>query len=287
MKSFNAIWAVCAQNFRKWQTDQRVWCVWLMLLFLTLLYTDDMKTVAYYIGTKPPLWTFPFLYSQFHTKLLFTFPIVLLYCNAPFVDNNQIFVCMRSGRTNWLCGQVLYVVLSSGIYYIFLFLMTILTSVFSCELSAQWGKTLPTLATSSAAANSGAVFIEVSEFVIEYFTPVQAVWFTFVLSWCSAVFLGMLIFVCNLLTGTKIAGILSAGLAVAICGSVEHFNMKKLLHFSPVSWNTLDNVDVGGTTSNPSFTYCICVYTALFILITVLILIFGRKSGFNMRGELK
>lgn len=287
MSSFKTVWSICTQNLRKWQTDYRVWCVWILLIFLTLIYTDDMKIAADYIGEKPPLWIFPFLYSQFHTKLLFTFPVLLLYCNAPFVDSNQIFVCMRSGRTKWLCGQILYIVISSAFYYVFLFLLTLLMSVFSAEISTQWGQTLHTLAVSSAAADSGAVFIDVSEFVLEYFTPVQAVWFTFVLSWCSAVFLGMLIFACNLLTGTKLVGILSAAFIVTICGSVKNFKMTWLLRFSPVSWNTLDNLDVGGTTVNPSFAYCICIYTTFFVAITTIILIRGRKSEFDMRGRLE
>lgn len=138
MRSLKCVVDICVQNFRKWRTDQRVWSIALLLVILTAIYKDDVTKLANALNTKPPFWIFPILYTQFHTKLIFTLPVVLLFCNAPFTDNNQVFVYMRSGRTKWLCGQVLYIFAASAAYYLFLFLTTVILTVFTGELSWGW-----------------------------------------------------------------------------------------------------------------------------------------------------
>lgn len=284
MRSFKSVVDICSQNFRKWQTDYRVWAIAFLLLVLTAIYKDDMTKIANALGTKPPIWIFPILYTQFHTKLIFTLPVVLLFCNAPFTDDNQVFVYMRSGRTKWLCGQILYIFAASAVYYIFLFLTTLALTVLTGELSWDWGSTILSLS-----ANPGAVdymiapFVYVNPMIFEFFTPIQAVWFTFLLSWCAASLLGLVVFFFNLFSGTRILGVLIASVMVVICSSIENLGYKNLMPFSPVSWNTLDNIDVGGLTYNPSFSYCMTVYVILIVVLTTLILILGRGKGLDFK----
>lgn len=284
MRSLKCIVDICAQNFRKWQTDYRVWSIALLLIVLTAIYKDDMTKVANALNTKPPFWIFPILYTQFHTKLIFTLPVVLLFCNAPFTDDNQVFVYMRSGRTKWLCGQVLYIFAASAVYYLFLFLTTVVLTVFTGELSWGWGSTILSLSANPGAINSSiAPFIYLNPIIFEFFTPIQAVWFTFLLSWCAASLLGLVVFFFNLVSGTRILGVLIASVMVIICSSIENLGYDKLMPFSPVSWNTLDNIDVGGLTENPSFGYCMTVYAILLVVLTALILIFGTKKSLDIK----
>ena len=114
MKSLNCVLLICIQNIRKWQTDYRVWCAVLFALIMTGIYVDDMQRISEVLGTKMPIWIFPFLYSQFHTKLIFTLPVVLLFCSAPFLDRNQTYVFMRSGRIKLLCVHILYIIYVSA-----------------------------------------------------------------------------------------------------------------------------------------------------------------------------
>ena len=59
----------------------------------------------------------------------------------------------------------------------------------------------------------------------------------------------------------------------------EVWGYKKFLKYSPASWITLDKIDVGGLTSNPTFTYCLTVYLVTIVILTVLILVFGRNQA--------
>lgn len=286
MRSLKCVFSICAQNMRKWQTDYRVWCIALLAIVMTGIYVDDMHRISDVLGIKIPIWIFPFLYSQFHTKLIFTLPVVLLFCNAPFTDRNQTYIFMRSGRMKWLCGQILYIITASAAYYLFLFVISLLFTVFSGELSLDWGRMLNTLAISTGAAQSAnAPYIEIPYVIIRFFNPLQAVWFTFLMSWLGGIFLGLLIFFCNLVSSTRAVGVLIASALVIVCSAVKNEGLRDLMPFSPISWTTLDSIDVGGYTTNPSFSYCLSVYAGLLVILTALIFIFGRKNSLDVKGN--
>lgn len=148
------------------------------------------------------------------------------------------------------------------------------------------GKTLSTIANSNAAGRLGSPFIETSPTVLTYFSPFSATWFTFLLSWLCGSIIGLIIF---LLTKTRFLGIIVSSMFVVLSALIENsynYLIKNIiLPFSPISWTTLNNVDVGSLTQNPSFTYCISVYlTAIALLITG-ILIFGKKQSMDVKGN--
>ncbi len=285
MSLFKSVGTICLQNIRKWKTDYRIWVIGILILVMIWIYIDDMNSVVTGIGSAMPIWIYPFIYSQFHMKLIFTLPIILLFCNAPFIDSNQTFVFMRSGKRKWLCGQMLYVVMASGIYYIFLIIACLLSAIFTGgEISLEWGKTLTTIANSDAAGYLGAYYVEASRATIIYFSPLNATWFTFLLSWLCGTMIGLIIFLCNILTGTRFLGI-TVSSALIVLSALVDTGFPKVLCFSPVSWITLDKVDVGGLTANPSFGYCIGVYLGLIALLTAGILIFGKRQSMDVKGQ--
>ena len=102
MGSIKTVWAICSQNLRKWASDYRMWTIAALLVIMVQIYVDDMQRVAELLGTKISMWIFPFLYVQYHTKVIFTLPVILMFCNAPFTDKNQVFVYTRTSRAKWL-----------------------------------------------------------------------------------------------------------------------------------------------------------------------------------------
>lgn len=287
MKWLRSVFSISAQNLRKWQTDYRVWCIGFVMIAVTAIYVDDLRAVIKVTGTEMPVWVFPFLYAQDLTKLIFTLPVVLLFCCAPFLDRNQTFVFMRTGRMKWLCGQLLYIVIASALYYLFILAVSLLLTVFSGGFSLEWGETLKMIATSNDLRKLiSYAGISPSNYVMTFFKPLQAVWFTFLMSWLGGVFIGLTIFVCNLISGTKYLGVTISSFFVLFSYiTVNEGHMQDLLRFSPMSWITLDNIDVGHTTKKPSFTYCVCVFAGLIAVLTAVILIFGRKKSLDVRGE--
>lgn len=276
---------ISAQNFRKWQTDYRILVIAVFLVIMTLIYVDDLKKVADYTGNEMSVWIFPFLYSQFYNKILFTLPVVLLFCDAPFVDKNQLFIMMRTSRKRWLCGQLIYIITASAVYYLFLFFVSIITTIFYGNFSFEWGRTITALAYNSTLASeaAGSNFLGVTRITVEYFTPLLACFYTFILSWLSAVFLGLINFVLNLLTESRVWGIAVSCFFIIL--SIPAGGKRYVDRFSPIFWSTLNGIDVGGLTTHPSLSYCLCVYGILIIALVTSIFIFGRRKSLDVKGD--
>ncbi|MCM1508154.1 MAG: hypothetical protein NC177_13650 [Ruminococcus flavefaciens] len=146
----------------------------------------------------------------------------------------------------------------------------------------EWGEVLYTISETNIAYQRNCLYTEVPSLILDYFTPLQAVWFTFVVSWSNAVLLGMIIFACNYLTKFRYLGIASSSMLIVL-SCFLYTGHRELFKFSPTSWITLDNIDIGGKTDNPSFLYCMCFYwTAIIALITVTF-IFSKKKSVDSR----
>lgn len=239
MGSIKTIGAVCLQNMRKWATDYRMWTIAALLIIMVQIYIDDIQKIAELMGTKISIWIFPFLYVQFHTKVIFTLPVVLMFCNAPFTDKNQLFVYTRISRAKWLAGQVLYIFAASAVYYLFILLLTFVSTIFIAEPSLEWGKMFYSIAYSRIAEMAEAHFVNIPPIILEFFSPVQATLFTFLTSWLSAALLGLVVFFGNLLSGTRFLGIIISSLLVVWTVLVDMGGWIDFMHFSPISWNTL------------------------------------------------
>lgn len=282
---FKTTASICLQNLRKWRTDYRVWSIAALMIIMVQIYVDDMRKISTGLGSEMPVWIFPFLYSQFHTKLIYTFPLIFLFCNAPFIDSNQVFVYLRTGRKKWLCGQILYIAVASALYYIFLFLVSIVSTVpYGGGEFTEWGKTLMTTGASNAAQVFNAPYIDIIPRILEFFAPIQAVWFTFLMSWLCGTMIGLILFLCNYLTETRFVGLAITSGLLALTVPVRR-GLWNLIRVSPISWNTLDCIDVGRTTTLPSFTYCLSVYLGLIALLIAAIFIFGSKKSLDVKED--
>ena len=281
MKFINQSVKICLQNFRKWQTDYRIWTVAALIFTLVWEQTHNLASLSQLMNIKSTLWYYPFLYSQYHMKLIFILPVLLIFCNAPFIDNNALFIIVRSKRKTWIGGQLLYIISASLVYNAFIFLCTLITSLPYSELSLEWGKILYTIADSSIAANAGYPFIDTSRFVLTWFSPLQAVWFTFLLSWLMCTMIGMLIYVLNSISNSKYIGVAVSSFLILFSCYIEVWGTRKMLWFSPVSWCTLDKLDVGNRTSNPTFGYCFFIYVLLISVISLILLLLNKHLTFD------
>lgn len=284
MNSVKSVFSICAQNFRKWATDYRMWTIAVLLIVMTFIFADDVRKNAAVLGSDVSMWIFPLLYLSRYMKLVFTLPVVLMFCNAPFVDKNQTFVMMRTSRVKWLCGQILYIIVASAVYYLFIFLLSVLSTVFIADFSFDWGGTFYSLAYGGISMPDNVMKVEVPKIIIEYFTPIQACLFTFLMSWLAGIFLGMIIFFFNLVTQNRNVGIVVSFAFVVWAFMVKDtFGLGRYRKISPISWNTLENIDVGGLTQYPTFPYCVSVLSVSILLLIVGSFVFGRMKSLDFK----
>lgn len=278
MRLFNKARCVCMQNIRKWPTDYRVWIIAILLFILTHMFTKELVIFSEDVQIDISPWIFPFLFTQKFIKLLFFFPLILLFCNAPFIDDNQAYIILRSGRIPWSIGQVGYIIFATAIYFLFLVFLTIAINIFNLQFTSEWGKVLGTLANTNA-ANLVGLKINVSSNILHYFSPLQAMWFTFLLNWLVGVLLGLIIYVFNLLSNIRMAGVLIASFLLVLDATVT--GRPNLYRFSPVSWSNLDRINIEGITQMPTITYIYLLFAILIVGCILAAVLVNRKQTIN------
>lgn len=290
MKSVGCVVRITFQNFRKWSEDRRLWIVAILVLLLCIDNLRFMNIIAAELGDKASLWLYPFTYSQFYMKLIFSLPIILMFCNAPFVDSNKLLVLMRAGGLKYLVGQMGYIVLASLAYYSYILICTILVALPFAEISTDWGDIIYTLAYSMNAAQvadrADLHFLEVTGFVVQNYSPISACLLTLLLSWLNGTMFGFIMLFCNLMTGSKYLGSFICGALMALSAFMSHelFGNTTLTKFSPLSWITLDVSGGRGNSGYPDIPYCIAVYIIASVLLGAAILFFGRRRILKMEA---
>ncbi|MBQ3865119.1 MAG: hypothetical protein II781_04705 [Clostridia bacterium] len=276
MKWVKPVLSITMQNFRKWKQDCRVWIAFGIVLILIHSVTKGLSGICAYTGVKSSPWIFPFLYAPYYNKLLFFFPLVLIFSNAPFIDRNQLYVLIRSGRVPWCLGQMLYIVLASALYFLFILLFSVVLNLDCMTFTGEWGKLLNTLANTSLEADFQLGFDPIKN-VVDLFSPGNAVWFTFLHSWVSGILLGFLVFLFNLKIkggGTFFASLLLVFSAIAA-------KQPRLLKFSPVSWSTLNALHLKANDGLPHYGYVTLIYGILLLVLAGIILFSVKRTAFD------
>lgn len=276
MKWFKSIFSIVLQNFRKWKYDCRIWiALFIVLIFIHSL-TKGLSDICDYTGVKSSPWIFPFLYMQYYNKMLFFFPLILIFSNAPFIDKNQLYVLIRTGRSKWCIGQMLYIAVASALYFAFVMVFSIILNLDCIEFTGEWGKLLNTLANTTMGTKFQLGFSSERD-VINMFSPVSAMWFTFLHSWISGVVLGFVVFLFNMKIkggGTFFASFMLVFSAVAA-------KQTSLVKMSPVSWSTLNYIQLKPNDGLPSYGYITAFYMIMLLVLFVIILYFSKRYNFD------
>ena len=117
---------VSSNNFKKWAVNPRIYIVLLLLIGYITMMLNCVNDFCSKSGYKITPWVFPFFIAQPYSLLMILLGLILLFCDAPFMESEQPYIIMRSGREIWTAGQILYIVLSSAIFFAIVELLTIL-----------------------------------------------------------------------------------------------------------------------------------------------------------------
>lgn len=281
MKSCKIIAEVCRNDFRKWGRNYRIYCIAVIILLLTHMYTEGFRTFIQQTGVKMSPWIFPTLFDDKYKKIFLMVPLVILFSDAPFIDKNEPYCLIRMGRIRWCLGQILYIVVSSAVYYAFIIASTIIVNIRYITWQSDWGKVITTLAKTTAAQDLQ-LDQTVSDKLIDYFSGPQAMWFTFLLLWMSGIFIGFVLMALNVVTQTKTIGVFAALFFLLFDATLDGFawiGAGNLKWISPVSWGLLKNIRVGFDTYYPSFGYVIGMFLLLyFFMIIVTVVVFRKRT---------
>ena len=136
----------CGLNtFLKWKGNPKIWVVGLFLIFYVYNLTAPIVKFCKEVNYAVSPWLFPYFFSNSTTLLLFMLAFVLYLCDAPFLDQQQVFVLLRTGRQKWTVGQLLYIAAASFAFFLAIFFLSLIFTWPHLQFMNDWGKIIGTL----------------------------------------------------------------------------------------------------------------------------------------------
>ena len=121
------IFLLTKRNFSDWDKNPRIWMTFALGFVLCLMLTNQILEQAQTFQTpvqmfEPLIWTFGDAQSVMLSSLL----LLLLFADMPFVNQMTPYWLIRTKRSVWMASQILYVILSTCLYTVFLCLTELL-----------------------------------------------------------------------------------------------------------------------------------------------------------------
>ena len=279
MDKLSNVYSIAFYNLRKWLTNPRIYLIFFMIFLYLHSILSPIITFCFNSEYNISLYLFPFIMSDVRSVLLIMLGIVLLFCDAPFIDIDQPYIIMRSGRTVWVWGQIVYIGMASFIYFFIIILFSILI-LFPClKFDPEWGKVIGTFAQTNVAPQHNIV-IPFAFSIYNAYTPIGAMCVTFLNSSFISFALGLLMFVLNL-NLSRFTGALGATLLV-LWQVVVTNTWTGFTRFSPVSWVSLSRIDTTTSTLYPSLKYIYITITIMIILLSILCMRSMKKRDIDV-----
>ena len=262
-----------------------MWFIAAYVIYFSYYITQNIGTACNTTGMKISPWIFPMMLSSNINILYLVLPIIILFCDAPFLDNTQPYIIVRSKRTVWALGQMIYIAVSSFIYSLFLMIMSVIVNLGHMEFTSQWGSFIRDPFVNNYLNENPRGYFFVVDHIVKYFTPLQAMWFTFLFLWLVGILLGLLMFCLNSVSGSRILGAFCATFLLVWIQGVGWLS-EWFVRLSPVSWVDLTNISISGEPpALPSYTYVMTFYIGAIVLLSAVILITNRKRSKEIQGR--
>lgn len=197
---------IALENFSGWQRSPRVWMSFVLTFVLCLMLSGQIISFAVQYETtlqilEPYIWT----YGDKTSILLTSLMLILLFADMPFVNQQTPYRLIRTGRMVWLAGQMIYVVLTTVIYNVFLIIVQGITVAPFAFMGNVWSRNAAML----GYGGGEALTIPVSIKTMESSTPFQCALTVFLLMLLYTLLIAFLMLFLNLAVG-NMAGVLGA-----------------------------------------------------------------------------
>ncbi len=241
LSELSKVGAVVRYNFRMWRGNVRIVLTFALAFILCFLLSDKAASFAYDMNTamqafEPFVWTF----GDANSVLLVSLLLVLLFADIPFLGAGVPYYLVRMKRSTWAWGQLLYLILATLLYMLFIFLATTLICMQNSFLGNMWSETAAILGYSGAGK---AVALPALVKTLEMSRPYQCAETIFLLMLLYTLVLALLMLLMKLLRG-KSAGVVAA-FAFSLYGLLLNPELIKQMFNLPDELMYKANVAVG------------------------------------------
>ncbi|MCR5793664.1 MAG: hypothetical protein K6G65_10890 [Lachnospiraceae bacterium] len=270
------ICAVATYSLRQWGVDIRIRVLFLLMFVYLWSELSPINSLSEMTGVNVNPLIFVFYSDGIVKKIILLAGVIFLFADVPFFDESQLYVMIRCKRTNWVLGKVLYIIMASGLYFVYLEVVSVFVLIRNAYISfGDWGKVVNTLARTNAGASIQLQF-GISDKIITNYTPQTALVTSFMLNWGIGIFIGLLMFIISM-KFNRTAGMLVASMLVFFDLLVLNNLPYKWFYVSPVTLSRLGTLDPKGITTFPTLTYAAFFFIGAAFIMTI-VLVFQIKN---------
>lgn len=266
-------------NVRKWSSCYRIY----MIVPLIIVFTNiHAKWIYRYIEDQQLAisnWYCVFQMGDGITRMLFYFALILLVCNEPYSDEQQLFSLIRLGRRKWMCGQILYTFLANVIFFIMVAIIGTLMFFPHVGFSSNWEAIIVTLSKSEYGKTAG-----ITQEVLQAYSPVKAFLLTYSLNILIGFMISLIVLLVNMLNYHVKGSVVAVGVVVISQLAGNYSEVLPWLNFiSPISWSSLDIFAAKYT--NISIIYAYAFLIIMIACLLKIIMIKNRNYVMQVKGD--
>jgi len=275
MNNMKRALGISINGVRRWSGNPRIYCIAILIFLFLYTILEPIKQFSLEIEIPATLWFFPFITADWYALMVIMMGVILLFCDAPFINREQPYIILRSGRSVWVVSQFLYILLASTIYLLFIMFISIVSFFPNMHVTSDWGKIINTFSQTQIQREYNIV-IAFSRAITVYHSPINALLLSGLLCWLIFIFLGLLIFFLNSCFEKYNVGFIAASILVMLEVLALNASGYQLTYYSPISWASLAIIDIKGSSQYPSLTYVF-----LFLVFAIILLIFLSLRNYD------
>lgn len=256
------------------------------ILAIAAIYEAIMpiSKMSHYYSTSINGFSAAFIFSDQITVFILFIGIFILFSDLPFQDTQQIFLLVRSGKRGWIFSQILYVILVSAAYFIFVFIVFCIFTIPYLEFNTNdWGKIVKTIAATNASDKFG-IRIVISLNTLSDFSPIEGAIYSFGIAVFTAIVFGMINLTFNLIIRAR-SGIIVTGILIFMYMFVSYVNAisLKMFYLSPLGWCSLNMADKYSRSILPDISCILLTLSITFLSLSIALLFYSnKKSKFSL-----
>lgn len=227
MHELRKIWGVARTEYVGWITNPRIIILGVLLIFIKTLAIDPLGTRAEKFGDTMIIFE-PYIAVGNSGALTLFMPLVflVLMSDYPKLGGNSMFYITRTGKKDWLCGQILFLIMAIVTFIGVVFAASMLFS--GGHFGTEWSEAVRKYAARfpNEAGNFDSQLLPSN--LYNQIPMMTAIWQTSVLLAAYLLMLALIIYLLKMLFSSS-AGLAGAVLVMALGTATTSL-------YSPIKW---------------------------------------------------
>lgn len=277
MQNVNKSLRICNNNILKWTSNNRVIMIYILLIILVYFYSKELILFSRSMPYNIMPCIFPFLLNSRISKYLIMIGIIVLFYDAPFVDINEKYIIIRSGKKNWAIGIIIYIMIAAAIYFIILTIFSIIVFSPNIFFANSWGKLMNTAALNPM--KSSPLYIDYA--ILKTYNPLRAYLTSLFLNWCAGTTIGLIMFLINIYFRPYI-GVIAALVIISMDVLFDPTAIltisNKYVYISPLTLTNLKITEYVQLGLTPSLNIIVMYFVGMITVLSILIIWLAPKA---------